>query len=63
MKDRVTKQIEYLKKKMYEDASRITSINKLTTKSKELGQEFIAGDYIKRFNNELKCLTKETVNH
>lgn len=42
-------------------AIKLTSSNKLTTKSKQLAEELLTEDYVRRFNDELKKLTKGTV--
>lgn len=61
-KNKVFDRIAYMKAiKQYNQASKLTATRVLTTKSNELGQEIIADDYIKRFNDELKVLTKGAV--
>lgn len=62
IKDRVNNRMEYLQiAKCYDDATKLTGTNKITTKSRLLGEELITEDYVKRFNNELRVLTKGTV--
>ena len=62
IKSRVNNRIEFLQiAKQHDDAVKLTGTNKITTKSKALGEELITGDYVKRFNDELKILTKGTV--
>lgn len=59
VKNRVFSRIEYLKlAKIYDDAIKLTATNKISTKSKLLGEELLTEDYIRRFNDELKTLTK-----
>ena len=58
----VTKRIEYLKiAKTHDDAMKLASSNKISAKSKLLGEELLTEDYIKRFNDELRLLTRGTV--
>lgn len=61
-KDIIRNRIEYLKKaENYNKAGKLTLSNKLTMKSKELAGEILTDEYINRFNNELKILTRGTV--
>ena len=62
LKDEVFERINYLKiAKKHDEAMKCASTNRLSTKSKELVEELITIDYVRRFNEELKALTKGTV--
>ena len=62
IKNEVAERIEYLRiAKKYDDAMKLTSTNKLTVRSKALGEELLTDDYVKRFNDELKSLTKGSI--
>lgn len=58
----IKKNIENLAKiRELEQAIKLTSTNKITTKSKELAEEMITADYVRRFEIELKDLTKSSI--
>ncbi len=62
MKDQIEGRIDFLKKaKIHDDAMKLAASNKLTAKSKILSDELLTDDYVKRFNDELRILTKGTV--
>lgn len=62
MKTEVVGRIEYLKiAKVHDDAIRLASSNKLSTRSKALGEELLTEDYVNRFNEELRMLTRGSV--
>ena len=58
----VNSRIEYLKKmSLYNRAEKLTATNKISKLSTALAKELLTDDYEKRFNDELKMLTKGTV--
>lgn len=62
IKELVEKRIVYLKTyNSLTEAGKLTATNKLSSKSKELNEELITEDYVKRFNKELTLLTKGKV--
>lgn len=62
IKSEVAERIEYLKvAKNYDNAIKLTSTNKLSTRSKSLGEELLTDDYVRRFNGELKSLTRGSI--
>lgn len=62
IKNEVLERIEYLKSvKKYDDAMKLTSTNKISTRSKSLGEELLTEDYVRRFNDELKALTRGAI--
>ena len=62
IKNEVAERIEYLKiAKNYDDAMKFTSTNKLSARSKSLGEELLTEDYVRRFNDELKSLTRGSI--
>ena len=61
-KETVKNRIDYLKKMdIYDAAIKQTNTNKITTMNKALAEELLTDDYVKRFNDELKILTKGTI--
>ncbi len=62
VKEEVAQRIAFLRSsKTYEDAIRLTATNKITSKSKILSEELLTEDYVRRFNDELKVLTRGTI--
>jgi len=62
VKEEVKRRIEYLKiEKIYDAATKFASSNKLSSKSKILSEELLSEEYMKRFNDELRLLTRGSV--
>ncbi len=62
LQDKVDSRIEYLKNiALLNKAEKLTATNKISTKSTALAKELLTDDYEKRFNYELKLLTKGSV--
>lgn len=62
IKERIEQHIANLKKlETIEQAVKLTNSKKITVKSKELAKEIITEDYIRRFNSELKLLTRNSI--
>lgn len=62
IKERIEQQIENCKKiEVIELAAKLTNSKKITVKSKELAKELITEDYIRRFDDELKLLTRNSI--
>lgn len=60
--DIIKKNIENLRNiSLLDSAIKQTATNKITTKSKELAEELITADYVKRFERELNFLTKNSI--
>lgn len=62
LKTQVEGRIKFLKAaQVYDDAMKLTSSNKLSSKSKALAEELLTEDYMNRFNHELQLLTRGSV--
>lgn len=62
LKDKINGRIEYLKRiSLYYNAEKLTATNKISKQSTALAKELLTDDYEKRFNEELRILTKGTV--
>ncbi len=62
VKSEVEGRMEYLKTaKIHDDAMKLAASNKLSTRSKALGEELLTEDYMNRFNDELRTLTRGAV--
>lgn len=62
IQDKVNSRIDYLKQiSLFNKAKKLTATNKISTKSSVLAKELLTDDYEKRFNDELKLLTKGSV--
>lgn len=62
IKGKIEQRIDNCKKlEIIERAVKLTNSKKITVKSKELAKELITEDYIKRFNDELKLLTRNSI--
>jgi len=59
---KINSKIEYLKRmSLYNNAEKLTATNRISKQSTALAKELLTDDYEKRFNDELKMLTKGTV--
>ena len=62
IRDKVNSRIDYLNQvSLFNKAKKLTVTNKISTKSSVLAKELLTDDYEKRFNDELKLLTKGSV--
>lgn len=62
IRERIEQQIDNCKKlEVIELAEKLTNSKKITVKSKELAKELITEDYIRRFDDELKLLTRNSI--
>lgn len=62
IRDKVNSRIDYLNQvSLFNKAKKLTATNKISTKSSALAKELLTDDYEKRFNDELKSLTKGSV--
>ena len=62
LRDKVDSRIDYLKHiSLFNRAEKLTATNKISIKSTALAKELLTDDYEKRFNEELKLLTKGSV--
>lgn len=61
-RDKVYRRIEYFKQmSLLNKAGKLTATNRISTKSTALAKELLTDDYEKRFNDELRILTKGSV--
>lgn len=62
IRNKVNDRIDYLKQvSLLNDAKKLTATNKISAKSSALAKELLTDDYERRFNDELKILTKGSV--
>ena len=62
LRDKVDSRIDYLKQiALFNKAEKLTATNKISKKGSELAKELLTDDYEKRFNDELRLLTKGSV--
>jgi hypothetical protein len=62
IRDKVASRISYLKQvSLFNKAEKLTATNKISSQSTALAKELLTDDYEKRFNDELRLLTRGSV--